>query len=153
VSINRVTTEREPSRGGDIEILKFIHDYRLLRIHELEALTGRKYQRMHGRLKGLFDNRYLGRLEFPWKKDIYHIAKPGLTVLLREGLITDEQAERRVREGELKSADFLEHELMISDFHVMLTLATYNSSFELVAWKEGTEIHDSFEAFVDGRIK
>lgn len=116
-------------------------------------LTGRKYQRLHGRLKGLFDNRYLGRLKFPWKKDIYHIAKPGLAVLLREGLIGDEQAERRVREGEIKSEDFLEHELMISDIHVMLTLATRSSLWELVAWKEGKEIHDSFKAIVNGQYQ
>src|SRR3954452_24061941 len=103
---------------GDLHILQFIHDFRLLRIRDLEALTGRKYQRLHGRLKGLFDHHYLGRLELPWKKDIYYITRSGLHVLLREGLITDEEAERRVREGDLKSEDFLDHELLISDFHI-----------------------------------
>src|SRR3954463_10417156 len=130
---------------GDLHILKFIHDFRLLRIRDLEALTGRKYQRLHGRLKGLFDHHYLGRLELPWKKDIYYITQSGLQVLLRTGLITDEQAARRVREGELTDERFLDHEQMLTDFHVLLTLATRNSRFELLEWKQGTSIHDSYE--------
>jgi hypothetical protein len=154
----RVAKEKRkrPGKGiviteGDLQIVKFIHDFRLLRIRDLEALTGRKYQRLHGRLKGLFDHRYLGRLELPWKKDIYYIARPGLHLLLREGLISDDEAERRVREGELKSEAFLDHELMIADLHVMLTLATRNSPIELIEWKEGKEIHDSFQAAVNGQ--
>jgi hypothetical protein len=136
---------------GDLHILKFIHDFRLLRIHDLEALTGRKYKPLHGRIKGLFDHRYLGRLELPWKKDIYYITHSGLSLLLRAGLITDEQAARRVREGELTDERFLDHELMITDLHVLLTLATRNSRFELLEWKQGTSIHDSFETDVGGQ--
>jgi hypothetical protein len=139
--------------GGDIEILKFIHDYRLLRIRELELLTGRKYQRVHGRLKGLLDNGYLGRIELPWKKDIYYIARPGLSILLREGLITDEEADRRVREGELKDEVFLDHEMMLAGLHVMLTLVTRDSHIQLITWKEGKGIHDSFKVVHDGKYQ
>ena len=55
---------------GDIEIMKLVNDYRLLRIPDIERLTGRKYQRLHGRLKGLFDHRYLGRIKRAWQKDV-----------------------------------------------------------------------------------
>jgi hypothetical protein len=136
---------------GDIQILKFVHDYRLLRIEQLEALTGRTYTRVHRRLKGLFDASYIGRIERPLAKHIFYIKPNGLKVLLSEGLITDEEAARRVREGELKNDDWLDHELMIAEIHILLTLATRNAPFELVAWKEGVEIADSFTAVVDGQ--
>jgi hypothetical protein len=152
------TPQRKPLKRivigrPDIEILKFIHDYRLLHIRQLELLTGRKYHRLYGRFKGMLDQGYLGRLERPWQKDTYYIKKPGLVELLKEGLISDEEAARRVREGDLKSDDFLHHELMLSDFHIMLTLATRNSPIELVEWKEGTIIRDSFRVAVNGQYQ
>jgi hypothetical protein len=53
-----------PSRGfalteGDIDILSFVHDFRLLRIEQLEALTGLTYTAVHRRVKGLFDGHFL----------------------------------------------------------------------------------------------
>jgi hypothetical protein len=128
----------------DIEILKFVHDYRLLRIEHLERLTGRTYTRVHRRLKGLFDTGYLLRIQAPQRKDIYRIGKPGLALLLGQGLIIDEDAARRRREHELKPAT-LDHEMMIADLHVMLELATREGPVKLVTWREGESAGDSFE--------
>jgi hypothetical protein len=130
---------------GDLAILRFIHDYRLVRICDLELLTGRKYQRLHGRLKGLFDHHYLGRLERPLQKDIYYIRRPGLGLLLSQGLITDEEAERRVREGELKSEPFLAHELMLAGVHLALELAARQGPLQLVSWREGEAVRETFK--------
>jgi len=144
------SSKRTALPPGDIEILKHVYDYRLLRIRNLEALIGRDYNRLHDRFKLLLDNGYLGRHEFPWKKDVYYIRRKGLVVLLREGLITDEEAERRVRTGELKSEQHIDHELMISDIHLMLGLAERSGVIKLVTWKQEREIHDSFEVTVHG---
>src|SRR3982750_4037422 len=75
----------------DLKILKFIHDYRLLRIEQLEALTGRTYTRVHHRVKGLFDAGYLKRREVPQKKDIYYVGRRALELLLSHGLISEEE--------------------------------------------------------------
>jgi protein involved in plasmid replication-relaxation len=128
----------------DLKILKFIHDYRLLRIEQLEALTGRTYTRVHRRVKGLFDADYLKRREVPQKKDIYYVGRRALALLLSHGLISEEEAVRRSREHELRP-DTLDHEMMISDVHLTLELATKPGPQTLIAWREGETICDTFE--------
>lgn len=61
---------------------KLIHDYRLLRIRDLELLTGRKYSKLHGKLKALTDNGFLNRLKRPLEKDVYYLMSKGLLALL-----------------------------------------------------------------------
>src|ERR1700760_3505554 len=100
----KATAKRTVITGRDIEILKFINDYRLLRIEQLEALTGRTYTRVHRRLKGLFDVGFFNRIRVPQKKDIYHASRPALKLLLSHGLITEDEALRRSREHELRPA-------------------------------------------------
>jgi Replication-relaxation len=132
-----VITER------DLVILRYLHDFRLLRIEQLEVLTGRTYTRVHRRLKGLFDAGFLNRIEAPQKKDIYHLGRPAFSLLLLHGLITDDEAERRSREHELKPAT-LNHEMLIADTHVMLQRACVGP-IQLVTWREGETIRDTFE--------
>jgi len=72
---------------GDVAIFNFINEYRLLRIPQLERLTGRKYPRLAGRLTALCQHGYLGRIRRPQQKNIYHIARQGLSVLLEHGLV------------------------------------------------------------------
>lgn len=131
---------------GDVAIFNFINQYRLLRIPQLEKLTGRKYPRLVGRLTNLYQHGYLGRIRRPQQKDVYYIERQGLNVLLEHGFVSDEEAGRKIREASLKDEQFLEHELLLSDLHIMLWLATENSPIELVEWKEGKEIHDSFHS-------
>jgi hypothetical protein len=63
----------------------------------------RKHQQLAGLLNGMCGAGYLNHLKFPLKKHIFHIVKRGLDVLLREEFIMDEQAARRIREGDLKT--------------------------------------------------
>lgn len=151
----RVAEKRRGRRKGlvvtdrDVDILKLIHDYRLLRIEQIVALTGRTYTRIHRRLKGLFDAGFLKRRELPQKKDIYYIARPGLAVLLSHGRVSDEQAERRSREHELKPAT-LDHEMMIADIHIALELATREGPMKITLWDEGEAIRDTFDVTDSG---
>jgi hypothetical protein len=134
---------------GDINILKLIYDYRLLRIPHIEALTGRTYTRVHRRLKGLYDAGYLKRRSAPQTKDIYHMGRKGLALLLSDGRITEEEALRRGREHELRPQT-LEHEMMIADIHVMLELATREGPSDLMSWREGEDTRDSFDVSEHG---
>lgn len=136
---------------GNLVLLRLIHTYRLLRISDLELLTRRKYSKLHRKLKALVENRYLNRIRRPLQQDIYYITQAGLAALLEEGLISDEEAERRVREGEIKSDEFLNHEMMLSSLHIMLEHATTNSPIRLMSWKEGKEIHFSFPVTTNGQ--
>jgi Replication-relaxation len=141
--------QKRTSRGfvvteSDIDILAHIHQYRILRIEQIEALTSRTYTRVHRRVKGLFDERFLNRLSRAQKPDLYHIAERGVALLLAHGRITDDDAERRRREHELQPTT-LDHEMKISDIHVTLELATRAGPMELVTWREGESLRDTFE--------
>jgi hypothetical protein len=129
----------------DLKILAFIHGYRLLRIEQIEALTGRTYTRVHRRVKGLLDAGFLKRRRAPQTKDIYYVGWPALELLLSRGVITDDEALRRSREHELRPQT-LDHEMMIADIHVALALATREGPLKLVAWREGETIRNTFEA-------
>lgn len=151
--VAKKTEGKRRSRGGfvvtegDVEILEYVHQYRLLRIEQIEALTSRTYTRVHRRMKGLFDERFLNRLSRAQKPDIYHIAERGIALLLVHGRITDEDAERRRREHELRPAT-LDHEMNIADVHVTLELATRAGPMELVTWREGESLRETFDVGV-----
>lgn len=128
----------------DVSILKCIHEFRLLRIEQVATLTYRSYTRVHRRLKGLFDTGFLRRIEMPQKKNIYHLGRPAISLLLSRGLITDAEAERRSREHELRPAT-LDHEMAIADIHVMLEVATKNGSIQFTNWREGQDLRHRFD--------
>lgn len=48
--------------------------------------------------------------------------------------------------------DTLDHEMMIADVHVMLELATRAGQVQLMTWREGDEISDTFEAGAAARV-
>lgn len=152
-SVPRPKTKGLVLTNDDVRILHFIEEYRLLYIDHVCALTGRTYTRIHKRLKGMFDAGYLNRIDLPQQKDVYYITRAGLHVLLRNGFINEEEAERRIREHELKSSDLLNHELMIASIHVMLAIATEHSTVRLSGWAQGVELRDTVMVVEDGRAE
>lgn len=145
-----VAEEKEPPRPatgprpvqlaeGDTELFRLINHYRLLTRDHLAALTSRDPKRIHRRLLKLIENGYLKRRTPPLARHIYSMGSRGLSVLLTAGLISDEDAERRLREHELRDAT-LAHEMMIADIHVMLEIASRESPVKLVAWRQGKEL-------------
>jgi DNA-binding Lrp family transcriptional regulator len=148
--VKSVAEREKKTRSGmvitdrDLEILMFIHEHQMLRIEQLEALTGRTYTRVHRRLKGLFDAGYLNRIEAPLKKDIYHLGRAALNLLLSHSLISEEEAERRSREHELRPAT-LDHEMLITDIHVAFELAARSGAVKLLSWQEGAAVRHTFK--------
>lgn len=134
--------ERLVLTDGDLEIFRLIYEYRFLRRDEISALTGRPPKRLHRRLLKLVQNRYLSVIRRPQQKHIYALARAALPVLVEQGRADPEILTQRLWTHELKPL-FLNHETMLVDIHVMLTLAGRNRELRPVAWKEGAELHDS----------
>jgi len=59
--------------------------------------------------------------------------------LVGEGIADPDLLVKRRRTHELKDID---HELMITEFHITLFLATRGSDFQLLDWRQGQGIHD-----------
>ena len=60
---------------------------------------------------------------------------------MEEGIAEPALLSERLRSHELKEL-FLKHEMMLVDLHVILTLATHESTFRLMTWREGRELSD-----------
>lgn len=58
-----------------------------------------------------------------------------------------------MREGEIKSDQFINHELMIAELHIMLELGASHSPLRLLEWKEGTTTHFSFSTIINGQVQ
>ena len=128
--------------AADVAMIRLVHEYRMLHIEHLSAITNRSYKKVHGRLLKLVQNHFLGRIELPFQKHIYVIGREGINVLVEQGIASRELIEWRLRHHELKEL-FLRHQLMLVDVHCMLELASRGSSVQLVAWREGKELWDS----------
>ena len=138
---------------GDVDIFKLISEYRFLHREHISALTGRDSKRIHRRLYKLLDAGHLSRIVLPQQKHIYALGKAALQVLVEEGSADLELLDKRLRYHELKPF-FLNHEMMIVDFHVILSLATPGSVLRLVSWREGSGLYDSVKvADQNGLVK
>jgi len=131
--------------SADLEIFKLLYEYRFLRREHFSLLTGRNPTSLHYRLKKLADNGYLNDLKVakqPGQKHIYSLGKPAFRSLVEKGIADEEVLIKRLRTHELKPL-YLNHEMMIIDFHVMLSLATRGSFLRLVRCEEGRHLYDS----------
>lgn len=126
----------------DLEILRLIYDYGLIRRDHLSLLTGRSMKRLHRRLYQLLDEEFIVPIKHPQQKHIYWLTKKSHHVLVEHGQAGEELLKKRVRAREVKPS-MIKHEMMIVDTHVVLELASRSSSYKLIEWREGTELFDS----------
>ncbi len=127
----------------DIEILRLVHEYRLLLFDHLQALTGRSYKALHRRISKLVENKYIQKIDRShFQKQIFAIGNGAIPILIERGYAPMALSDYRARANELKDL-FLQHELMIVDIHASLALASQPSSFKLVQWQEGVDLHDT----------
>jgi Replication-relaxation len=103
---------------------------------------------MHARLLTLRKRGYLTHIKLPQQKHIYALGRRALPVLVEQGIGSDDLLSLRLRTHELKPL-FLEHEMMLVDFHVMLQLACASAGeLRLIDWREGPQTQDSV-SFID----
>ncbi len=128
--------------AGDIEILRLVYEHRFLRREQLSRLIGRHAKRLHRRLLKLARSNYLMTIRLPQQKHIYGLGKVGIPILVEQGIGSPDVMGKRLRTNELKPL-FLNHEMMIVDVHVALTIVSKNSHARLVDWREGRELFDT----------
>jgi hypothetical protein len=129
--------------AGDIEIFGFLFEHRFLRCDHLSALISRSPKRTHRRVLRLLERGYLAVIRRPQQKHIYALGRAAVPVLIEQGIAGSALGDVRLRTHELKEL-FLQHEMMIVDFHVTLALALKApDSLGLVDWREGRELHDT----------
>jgi hypothetical protein len=126
---------------SDHNIFEHLREHRFLRLEHLSALTGRSYKRLHKRVHELQEAGYLTVRDFPQQKHIYGLAAKALPVLVQERGADPEIVSTRIRTSEL-SEFFFNHEMMLVDIHVTLSLASQSHEIKLLEWREGPSLFD-----------
>lgn len=152
-----MTTKRgfklNEKKGGDVEILALLYQFRRLTVDHLCLLTGRTRTAVSRRLVRLEEREYIYReREHVDDKYVCTIRQKGVPILVQHKVVPEEVLDQRIRWHE-KTDYFRRHNVGVADIHVCLELASRVSSIKLVEWKEGKEIEDKFTAYEDGQRK
>jgi hypothetical protein len=125
----------------DSQIFRYLFEHRMLRIDHLQLLTGRSYEALKHRLADLADAGYVTCKRRPFQKHIIALGRGAVGHLVEQGIAPKEALIDRIRHGELKDL-FLDHFMMIVDFHVALAVAGQAGHFRIAAWRQGEELKD-----------
>jgi len=124
----------------DLEILKYVFDYRLLSGKQIKDLCGFNCaKRANDRLRKLFDNGFLSRRLFldAYKKHVLYLLGPKAagTISSKTGLEPSDIEKKRLKT--LKARDsFISHFLLINDFRYSLEMAQKsNPQVKIEIWK------------------
>lgn len=152
-----MTTKRKfklnEKKGGDLEILAYLYQYRRLTIDHLCLLTGRTQTRLTRRLIGLEEYEYIYRQrKHIDNKYVCTIRQKALPILVQHKMVGEEVLDQRIRWHE-RTDYFREHNVGVTDIHVCLELASRKSHIKLIDWREGKEIEDKFIVRDDGKQK
>lgn len=141
---------------GDAEIILLIHEYRYLTRNLLELLTGRKGTSLKNRLRFLYDNGYIWKVQFSRAytetgstPDIYVLDDNGSEVYQE---LTGKKPDPSPKRNQNKDPQ-LEHSLLVNTIRAIITNAcNQTKDIELLYWQRpGNELKDSVK--VDGQIK
>ena len=95
-----------------------------------------------GRLLKLKTRRYLASVARFMQKQVYAIGSKGVPVLIENGYVPRDFAERRLRHHELTEIG-IRHSLFIADIHTRMLLLTRSGPITLPHWQEGSALWDS----------
>jgi hypothetical protein len=152
---NRRVASPPPMRlmARDIEILKAVHDFRIVRGNQLQALFFGSQSTASYRLSRLYQHGFLNRHFLPTLGGIasspalYTLGKRGVD-LLRRALDTDPQDIRKPPDHRALSPLFLEHLLQINDFRVAVTVAARRLDYTLEKWLDDFQLKASYDRVV-----
>ncbi len=139
--------DRDPLKltARDTAILRDAAEYRFLNSEQLLALHEGGRRNLKQRLSLLYQHGYLDRPEVQKDADlatahiVYSLGRKGVEVVAKDAQ-EREGVFRRVREARRTTA-LISHALMISQFHVCLSLALKNrSDVKLTRWVQGYDL-------------
>lgn len=152
---NRRVDNPPPMRlmARDIEILKAVHDFRIVRGNQLQALFFGSQSTASYRLSRLYQHGFLDRHFLPTLGGIasspalYTLGKRGVD-LLRRMLDGDPQDIRKPPDHRELSPLFLEHLLQINDFRVAVMVAARRLDYTLEKWLDDFQLKAHYDRVV-----
>jgi hypothetical protein len=133
-----------------MEIIKAVHDYRVLRGDQLQALFFGSQSTASYRLSRLYQHDFLDRHFLPTiggpasSPTLYTVGKRGVQVLREVFDYAPEEIKRRPSNKEFTS-NWLEHATKINDVRVAIMLATQQHGYELEMWLDDTALKATYD--------
>lgn len=137
-----VLTER------DRAIIRAVHEYRVLRQDQVQALFFGSRSAAQRRLALLYHHGYLERqfllvqTGFMSSPSVYLLDRRGEELLRAEVGLDDVHWKSSHNQV---SSDFLEHALAINDFRIAVTLASRRSEYELLEWRSESDLKQDYD--------
>lgn len=137
----------------DIEILKAVHEFRIVRGDQLQALYFGSQSTASYRLSRLYQHGFLDRHFLPTLGGIasspalYTLGKRGVDVLRRVLDCGPKDIRKPLNNQEL-SPLFLEHLLQINDFRVAVTVAAREQGYSLEMWLDDFQLKSAYDRVV-----
>jgi len=149
---NRRVKNPPPMRltNRDVEIIKNVHEFRIMRGDQIQALFFGSQSTASYRLSRLYQHQYLDKHFLPTlggissSPTLYTLDKLGFGVLREIYEFGPEDIRHRVRSKEL-SPLFLEHLLKINDVRVAVTLAVRQNRFALETWYDESVLKSDYD--------
>ncbi|MCZ7554608.1 MAG: replication-relaxation family protein [Anaerolineales bacterium] len=137
----------------DIEILKAVHDFRIMRGDQLQALYFGSQSTASYRLSRLYQHGFLDRHFLPTlgglasSPALYVLGKRGVDVL-RRVLDCGPKDIRKPPNNQELSPLFLEHLLQINDFRVAVMVAAREQGYTLEMWLDDYQLKADYDRVV-----
>jgi hypothetical protein len=134
----------------DMEMIKAVHDYRVLRGDQLQALFFGSQSTASYRLSRLYQHGFLDRHFLPTlggpasSPTLYTVGKQGIQVLREVFEYAPEELKRRPSNKEF-TAHWLEHLTKINDVRVAVTLAAQRHGYALETWLDDTALKATYD--------
>jgi len=152
---NRRVDSPPPMRlmARDLEILSAVHDFRIVRGGQLQALFFGSQSTASYRLSRLYQHGFLDRHFLPTlggmasSPALYTLGRRGVDVL-RRALDGDPKQIRKPPNHRELSPLFLEHLLQINHFRVAVTVAARNLGYTLEKWLDDFQLKASYDQVI-----
>lgn len=134
----------------DLEIIRLVYEYRFIRTDQLVALVTGDRSSLEKRLRKLWEHRFLERYFLPvvngreptTRRAIYSLDYRGGNLLIKNDKV-DPQHIKHILRNNKPQYSYVEHQLMISQFRAVLTLALAQSKLgKINFWRQDKELRD-----------
>ena len=145
----------------DLEIFKIVYDYRFLRTDHITALIDGDRSSIEKRLRKLWEHKYLKRSYLPaspqkepsTRRAIYSIDYRSAGLLAKRSVVNPQSLKYAIRRN-ISDLKYIEHQLVISNFRVALTLALKETKqAKILFWRQDNDLRDRVEIKQSNKTK